>query len=98
MRYARDFQIACHKAADEGAGINPNMDGGRPPEPPSNPHRDYLGDSVYADFDGYAITLTTDNGYGATNTIYLEPAVLEALDRYRKRVAQIQPSQNEHSR
>lgn len=28
MRYARDFQIACHQAADEGAPVHPLMDGG----------------------------------------------------------------------
>ena len=44
----------------------------------------YLGDSVYAEFDGYGITLTTDNGYGPSNAIYLEPAVVEALNRFLK--------------
>jgi hypothetical protein len=43
----------------------------------------YLGDSVYADFDGYAITLTTENGHGPSNIIYMEPRVLKALDDYR---------------
>lgn len=47
-------------------------------------YESYLGDAVYADYDGYNIELTTQYGEGATNTIYLEPAVLEALDRYRK--------------
>jgi hypothetical protein len=42
----------------------------------------YLGDSVYADFDGYHIVLTTQNGYGPTNTIYLEPSVHDALNQY----------------
>lgn len=42
----------------------------------------YLGDAVYADFDGYYITLTTDCGDGATNEIHLEPKVLEALRKY----------------
>jgi len=42
----------------------------------------YLGDSVYADYDGFAIVLTTENGYGPSNTIVLEPAVLQALERY----------------
>ena len=44
----------------------------------------YLGDSVYADFDGYGIVLTTENGYGPSNKIVLEPEVLDALDLYRK--------------
>ena len=46
----------------------------------------YLGDSVYAEFDGYGITLTTNNGYpdDPRNKIYMEPSVLEALDLFRK--------------
>ena len=50
--------------------------------------KDYLGDSVYADFDGLSIVLTTENGYGPSNTIVLEPEVLMALDRYRERLKQ----------
>ena len=46
----------------------------------------YLGDGVYADFDGYHIVLTTEDGIETTNTIYLEAAVLNALNRYRKAV------------
>ena len=45
----------------------------------------YLGDSVYADFDGYSIVLTTENGMGASNTIMLEPEVMKALEDFRKR-------------
>lgn len=45
----------------------------------------YLGDSVYADYDGYHIILTTENGYGPSNTIALEPGVLRALEVYRMR-------------
>jgi hypothetical protein len=39
----------------------------------------YLGDSVYAEFDGMYLTLTTENGYGPTNTIHLEDNVAEDL-------------------
>ena len=43
----------------------------------------YLGDAVYAEFDGYAIKLTTGNGRGGiTNTIYLEPEVLDTLNKF----------------
>ena len=44
----------------------------------------YLGDSVYADFDGYHIILTTENGYpdDPRNRIALEPQVLSALNNY----------------
>lgn len=48
--------------------------------------KDYLGDSVYVDFDGFGIIMTTENGAGPTNTIYLEPATLEALDRYKQKL------------
>ncbi len=44
----------------------------------------YLGDAVYAEFDGYAVILTTEDGLQTTNTIYLEPEVLAALDEYVK--------------
>jgi hypothetical protein len=42
--------------------------------------KEYLGDGVYAewDTDGYLV-LTTENGIAATNTIFLEPRVLQAL-------------------
>jgi hypothetical protein len=48
--------------------------------------KEYLGDSVYADFDGFQIVLTTENGYGATNTIYMEPDVVAAFLKYKERV------------
>lgn len=46
----------------------------------------YLGDAVYADHDGFALVLTTENGYKATNRIVLEPEVLGALEEYIKRL------------
>jgi len=41
----------------------------------------YLGDSVYAQYDGYHVVLTTENGggMGPSNTICLDPEVLHAL-------------------
>jgi hypothetical protein len=51
----------------------------------------YLGDSVYADFDGYHVVLTTGNGFGPSNTIYLEPAVLAALLKYAESVLKPSP-------
>ena len=44
----------------------------------------YLGDSVYAGFDGYHIVLTTNNGYpdDPRNRIVLEPEVYTALQSY----------------
>jgi hypothetical protein len=49
---------------------------------------EYLGDSVYADFDGYHVILYLNNGDGAHSQIFLEPQVLFALDRYRKQLAE----------
>ena len=39
----------------------------------------YLGDSVYAEYNGEQIILTTDNGEGPSNTIVLEGRVWLAL-------------------
>lgn len=47
-----------------------------------SPHKQYLGDGVYADFDGYALVLTTENGYETTNVVVLEPQVYESLLAY----------------
>lgn len=52
------------------------------PEPP----RAYLGDSVYAHFDGFAIVLCLDNGRGPHSEIVLEPAVYAALIRFAERI------------
>jgi hypothetical protein len=51
----------------------------------------YLGDSVYAEFDGFGIVLTTENGMGASNTIVLEPDVLRALNEFVERIKQQSP-------
>jgi hypothetical protein len=42
----------------------------------------YLGDGVYASFDGYTINLTTENGISVTNSIYMEPEVMGAFFKY----------------
>ncbi len=42
----------------------------------------YLGDSVYAEVEDGMIKLTTNNGEGPSNTIYLEPPVYEALELF----------------
>lgn len=42
----------------------------------------YLGDSVYAEIDQGMIKLTTENGDGPSNTIYLEPEVMIQLHRF----------------
>jgi hypothetical protein len=45
--------------------------------------KEYLGDSVYVERNQHGQwVLTTENGYGPSNTIYLEPEVLNALFNY----------------
>jgi len=52
-----------------------------------NPTKEYLGDSVYAEMDELrGLILTTENGYGPSNTIILEPQVQQALVYYMRRV------------
>jgi hypothetical protein len=50
-------------------------------------NRDYLGDGVYVDYDGYQIALTAEDGIRVTQgPIFLEPPVLVALGRYVERM------------
>lgn len=42
----------------------------------------YLGDGAYAEFDGYGISITAENGVSTTNRIYLEPEVYIALTEF----------------
>lgn len=45
--------------------------------------KEYIGDSVYVDYDDcQGIVLTTENGIGASNTIFMEPAVYLELVQY----------------
>lgn len=46
----------------------------------------YLGDAVYASYDGYQIWLHTTNGLSITNRIALEPPVWQALLLYRESI------------
>lgn len=43
----------------------------------------YLGDSVYAEHDGFHVWIWTNNGIDRSRKIALEPAVLDALAAYR---------------
>lgn len=45
-------------------------------------YKRYLGDGVYADFDGLDVVLTTENGLEETNRIVLEDSVLEAFSNW----------------
>lgn len=50
----------------------------------------YLGDAVYASFDGYQVKLMT--GDGGNQVIYLEPSVLNALFGYYNKIVREQNS------
>jgi hypothetical protein len=45
-------------------------------------NKTYLGDGAYAEFDGYQLCVTAENGVEVTNTVYLDPSVLMALLRF----------------
>lgn len=49
----------------------------------------YLGDAVYASFDGYQIWLRTDDG--GNQRIALEPAVYQALRAYGAKIWELKP-------
>ena len=49
----------------------------------------YLGDSVFAEFGDETqgmIRVTTENGYGPNNEIFIEPRVLDALIQFAKKI------------
>ena len=46
----------------------------------------YLGDGLYAAFDGWQIELYSSNGQEKTNQVYLEPEVLVAFWKYVKKL------------
>lgn len=48
---------------------------------------EYLGDGVYASFDGYQIWLAAN--HHINKVVALEPEVFEALIRYKKRLDEI---------
>ena len=43
---------------------------------------DYLGDGVYVAYDGFGMWLTAEDGVRATDGIYLEPLVYNALRQF----------------
>ena len=48
----------------------------------------YLGDAVYASFDGYQILLVTTNGLSITNKIAIEPSVFQNLLMFKKAIGE----------
>ena len=47
---------------------------------------EYLGDGVYAQYDGCGIWLLANDHKHPTDRVYLEPEVLAALNRFLERV------------
>lgn len=39
----------------------------------------YIGDGAYAEFDGFGVALTAENGTSVTDRVYLEPEVIVSL-------------------
>lgn len=49
--------------------------------------KQYIGDGVFVDFDGYYIVLTTENESGPSNIIHLEQMTFDALVKYVDQIA-----------
>ena len=50
---------------------------------------EYIGDGIYASFDGYQIILKANSTENPTDTIALEPEVLNALIEYARRIGML---------
>lgn len=55
--------------------------------------KQYLGDGVYVEIERGMLKLTTDDGTGPDNTIYLEPTVYCALHNFVQKRATVDVSQ-----
>lgn len=51
-----------------------------------SPAKSYLGDGLYAAFDGFHIILTAENGIEISNQVYLEDQVFESLLLFAEKV------------
>lgn len=52
----------------------------------------YLGDGVYAIFDGYGVWLHANDHENPTDRVYLEPQIMEALIRFKEELKNYVPS------
>ena len=59
------------------------------------PILDHLGDGVYVKHDGFGITVMANDHQNPTDTVYMEPSVLEAFDRFRARCKAIMEAKEE---
>lgn len=53
---------------------------------PPQPEPVYLGDGLFANFDGYQVELYASNGIAKTNVVYLDPGVLDAFLNFVKQL------------
>ena len=49
-------------------------------------NKEYLGDGLYVEFDGYQIRLFASNGMKDTGEVFLEPEVLRSFIKYAERL------------
>lgn len=52
----------------------------------SKKHKQYLGDAVYADWDGMHVVLTVGDGTYETDRILLHDGVMEQLNNFYKKI------------
>lgn len=48
----------------------------------ANPAKTYLGDGLYAAYDGFQVALSAEDGTQATDTVFLDPQVLAAFAKF----------------
>lgn len=53
--------------------------------------KQYIGDGVYVEYDGFNLILTTEDGISSTSMIYLAPAVYDALTTYVSKILPPKP-------
>lgn len=59
------------------------------PKPSVEP--EYMGDGLYATFDGYQIELYASNGVARLATVYLDPYVYQAVRAYGAKIWGLKP-------
>lgn len=57
---------------------------------------EYLGDAVYASFDGYHVWVETSNGLGLTNSVALDPDVFARLIAYQENIVKTAKTMQDH--
>lgn len=72
------------------------MNDGGPALPMPRIAKRYLGDAVYVDWYHGMVKLTTEDGKTTSNTIFLEPTVMQTfLEWYEREMAQIRAENTE---